>query len=139
MKSKFLFAFFSLFLCFPAFADKPLAPPSISGTTLVNAEQALEIILASSKIVIIDSRHAEEFAKGHIEGAISLLDTDTSAKSLAKYIHDKNTPILLYCNGERCMRSSNAATTAVKAGYTKIYWFRGGWSEWVEKKMPVSK
>lgn len=139
MKSKLLIALFSLCMSFPAFADKPLAPPSVSGTTLVNAEQALEVILASPKIVIIDSRHAEEFAKGHIEGAISLLDTDTTAKSLGKHVSDKNTPILLYCNGERCMRSSNAATIAVNAGYSKIYWFRGGWMEWMEKKMPVSK
>lgn len=139
MKLKFALTLILLHLALPALADKPLAPDSVTGTTLVNAEQALELILANSKMAIIDSRHAEEYAKGHIEGAINLLDNDTSATSLARYIRHKNAPILLYCNGERCMRSSNAATIAVNAGYKNIYWFRGGWAEWVEKKMPIAQ
>lgn len=139
MKSKIALALFLLQLAFPVFADKPLAPESVPGTTLVNAEQALELIIANPKLVIIDSRHVEEYSKGHIEGAINLLDTDTSAKTLSQYVPNKSTAILLYCNGERCMRSSNAASIALKLGYKKLYWFRGGWAEWAEKKMPVSQ
>ena len=99
----------------------------------------MELILANTRMVIIDSRHADEFAKGHIEGAVNLLDTDTSPETLARDLAGKSAPVLFYCNGERCLRSSNAAKTAVKAGYTKVYWFRGGWAEWVEKKMPITK
>lgn len=139
MKSSIALACFLLHLSFPALADKPLAPDAVPGTTRVRAEHALELILADPKMVIIDSRHAEEFAKGHIEGAINLLDNDTSAKSLSKHVTDKNTPLLFYCNGERCMRSSNAAMIALNAGYKKIYWFRGGWAEWLEKKLPVAQ
>lgn len=139
MKVRFVLALILLQLALPALADKPLAPDSVPGTTRVSAEQALELILANPRMAIIDTRHAEEYAKGHIEGAISLLDLDTSAKTLARYIHHHNSPVLLYCNGERCMRSSNAATIAVNAGYKKIYWFRGGWAEWVEKKMPIAQ
>lgn len=139
MKLKVALTLFLLHLAFPALADKPLAPDSVPGATLVSAEQALEIILANPRMAIIDSRHAEEYLKGHIEGAINLLDNDTSAKTLASHIRNKNAPMLLYCNGDRCMRSSNAATIAVNAGYKKIYWFRGGWAEWIEKKMPIEK
>jgi len=139
MKSTIALALFLLHLSFSAFADKPLAPEAVPGTTRVNAEEALEHILAQPKMVIIDSRHAEEYSKGHIEGAINLLDNDTTALSLAKHVSGKNIPILLYCNGERCMRSSNAAKIALKEGYTKIYWFRGGWAEWIEKKLPIAQ
>ena len=139
MNLRFALTLFLLQLAFPVLADKPLAPDSIPGTTRVNAERALELILADPKMAIIDSRHAEEFAKGHIEGAINLLDNDTSAKTLAKYVANKNAPMLLYCNGERCMRSSHAAKIAVSEGYKKIYWFRGGWAEWIEKKMPITQ
>lgn len=139
MKPTIALALFLLHLSFPAFADKPLAPQAVPGTTRVSAEEALELILAHPKMVIIDSRHAEEYSKGHIEGAINLLDNDTTAKSLAMHVSGKNTPILLYCNGERCMRSSNAATIAVNSGYKNIYWFRGGWMEWLDKKMPVTQ
>jgi len=139
MKLKFALTLFLLLLAFPVLADKPLAPDSVPGTTFVNAEQALELILADPRMAIIDSRHAEEYAKGHIEGAINMLDNDTSAKSLARHVRNKNAPMLLYCNGDRCMRSSNAAKIAVDAGYKKIYWFRGGWAEWIEKKMPIEQ
>ena len=139
MRPRLALAIFLLHLAFPALADKPLAPDFVVGTTRVSAEQALELILANPKMAVIDSRHAEEFAKGHIEGAINLLDTDTSPETLAKHLAGKEVPMLLYCNGERCLRSSHAATTAVKAGYKKVYWFRGGWMEWTEKRMPVAR
>ena len=139
MRSRFALAFFLLHLAFTALADKPIAPDSVPGTTRVSAEQAVELILANPRMVIIDSRHAEEFAKGHIDGAVNLLDTATTPETLARYLAGKDTPVLLYCNGERCLRSSNAAKTAVKAGYRKVYWFRGGWMEWLEKKMPIAQ
>lgn len=139
MRSRLALALFLLHLAFPSHADKPLAPESIPGTTRVNAEQAVELILANPKMVIIDSRHAEEFVKGHIEGAINLLDSDTSPETLAKHLASKEAPVLLYCNGERCLRSSHAAKTAVNVGYKRVYWFRGGLAEWVEKKMPITK
>ena len=139
MRSKLALALFMMQLAFPVLADKPIAPDSVPGTTQVSAEQAVELILANPKMVIIDSRHAEEFAKGHIDGAVNLLDTDTSPETLARHLAGKDAPVLLYCNGERCLRSSNAAKIAVKAGYKKVYWFRGGWMEWVEKKMPIAQ
>ena len=139
MRSKLALALFMMQLAFPVLADKPIAPDSVPGTTQVSAEQAVELILANPRMVIIDSRHAEEFAKGHIDGAVNLLDTDTSPETLARHLAGKDAPVLLYCNGERCLRSSNAAKIAVKAGYKKVYWFRGGWMEWFEKKMPIAQ
>lgn len=134
-------ALFLLLLCFglPALADKPVAPQELAGTIRVNAEQVAELILSTPNLVVIDSRHSEEYAKGHIEGALNLLDTDMTTERLAKYLSGKDTPVVFYCNGERCLRSSNAAQSAARWGYRKIYWFRGGWLEWTEKKMPVSK
>jgi rhodanese-related sulfurtransferase len=139
MKSKLAAIFFFFVTSFFAYAGKPNAPKLVEGSILVNAEQALRIVLQSPKIIIIDSRHAEEFAKGHIEGAVNLLDTSTNENNLNKLVPDKTTPLLFYCNGENCLRSANAARNAVNAGYQKVYWFRGGWVEWQRSKMPVAK
>lgn len=122
-----------------ALADKPTAPELIEGATNLNAEQVVDLIMASPELVIIDSRKQEEYAKGHIEGAISLLDTDMDEAGLASHLAGKETPVLFYCNGKRCMRSTNAAKKALSWGYRKVYWFRGGWVEWREKQMPVSR
>lgn len=121
----------------PAAADKPVAPTDIPGATAVSAEKLVELAAATPQLVIIDSRREEEFEKGHIEGAANLLDTDMTQEKLARLVPGKSTPVLFYCNGERCLRSTNAAKLALGWGYLKVYWFRGGWMEWREKNMPV--
>lgn len=123
----------------PARADKPLAPEAVEGATRVSAEAVFDLLEKLPGMRIIDSRHAEEYARGHIEGAINLLDTKMQRADLAKLAPRPDTPLLFYCNGERCLRSSNAARQAAAWGYQRIYWFRGGWQEWVDKQLPVTR
>ncbi len=120
-------------------ADKPLAPADIPGTSRVAAEQVVELIQKTPTLVIVDARRPAEHAKGHIEGAHNLLDNDMTPTALAAIAPDHNTPLLFYCNGERCLRSSNAASKAVAWGYRRVYWFRGGWEEWLDKGLPIAR
>ncbi|MBZ0104242.1 MAG: rhodanese-like domain-containing protein [Sulfuricella denitrificans] len=123
----------------PAAADKPVAPVNVPGATSVSAERLIELAASTSQLLIIDSRRREEFDKGHIEGAVNLLDTDMTQSALSRLAPKPDTPLLFYCNGERCLRSSNAAKLALDWGYQKVYWFRGGWKEWSDKNLPVAK
>ena len=116
---------------------KPYAPESIDGVRIVTAEHAIELILDHPDMPIIDSRKKTEFVKGHIEGAVSLLDTEMTEQLLQELVPDKDATILFYCNGVRCLRSSNAIRKAQDWGYTSLVWFRGGWKEWTEKRLPV--
>ena len=68
---------------------------------------------------------------------INLLNTDMNQQSLEMIAPDKTKPILSYCNGIRCLRSSDAVAKALDWGYKNIFWFRGGWNEWTEKRLPV--
>ncbi len=128
-----------LFAATPAFADKPVAPNAIPGTHIITAEQLIELINTTPELVIIDARRHEEYAKGHVEGAICMLDSDMTPETLASKVRNKAIPVVFYCNGGRCMRSTNAAQKAVNWGYQRIYWFRGGWEEWREKGLPFSQ
>lgn len=128
-----------LLVALPVLAEKPLAPEQIPGAIRISAEQVVDLILSTPNLVVIDSRVMDEYAKGHIEGAISLLDTQMSEDILAEYVPDKATPLLFYCNGERCMRSGNACIKALAWGYSKVYWFRGGWKQWQAKELPVAR
>ena len=123
----------------PSFADKPFAPESIKGTTLISAEQLVEMIDTIPHLVIVDARRREEYVKGHIEGAVCILDTEMTSTMLSKNVRSKEAPVVFYCNGERCMRSTNAVKKAVSWGYHRVYWFRGGWQEWNNKGLPVSQ
>ncbi|MCK5002586.1 MAG: rhodanese-like domain-containing protein [Gammaproteobacteria bacterium] len=116
---------------------KPVAPENIPGAITVSAEEVIELILINSDLIVVDSRKKTEYAKGHIEGSVNLLNTDMNQQSLEVIAQDKTKPILFYCNGVRCLRSSDAVAKALDWGYKNIFWFRGGWNEWMEKRLPV--
>jgi rhodanese-related sulfurtransferase len=115
------------------------APESIAGTTLITAEKLIDLVDELDDLVIIDSRIVKDRKGGFIEDSISLPDIDTTPETLAKHIPSKSTPVIFYCNGPKCGRSVKASKMAVKDGYSKVYWYRGGWEEWTNKKLPVSK
>ena len=95
------------------------------------------MILGNPDLVVIDSRKKTEFIKGHIEGAINILNTELEIEDLESIVPDRTAALLFYCNGVRCLRSSDSITRAVDWGYTNLFWFRGGWKEWTEKRLPV--
>lgn len=117
-------------------------PDKLSGATVITADKAKE--LAAKGVAIVDVRSANEYAESHIKGAKNVVikeksekkpDFDASLDSfdLAKLPGDKNTEMVFYCNGLDCWKSYKAATIAIKAGYKKIYWLRGGLPEWKSK------
>ncbi|NUZ07149.1 rhodanese-like domain-containing protein [Piscinibacter koreensis] len=120
-------------------------PEALKGAQRVSAEQVAE--LARSNVVIVDTRTTKEFENEHVPGAISVpyvekslkeIDFDASKddfSALAKLAKDK--PTLFLCNGPECWKSYKASKAAVAAGFTRVYWFRGGMPEWREKHMPV--
>ena len=121
-------------------------PTSLKGTELVDATKAKSLM--DSGVKIIDTRVAIEFAEAHIQGAINVPYKEKSAKAIdfdasqdsfdvAKLPADKNAAIIMQCNGPECWKSYKASVVAMKAGYKKIYWFRGGFPEWKAKGYPV--
>lgn len=118
-------------------AEKPYVPESMPGATSVSAEEVVAMILSNSELVVIDSRKKTEYIKGHIEGAINILNTELTPDNLEEVAPDKTKALLFYCNGIRCLRSSDSIGKALDWGYTNIFWFRGGWNEWTEKRLPV--
>jgi rhodanese-related sulfurtransferase len=122
-----------------AFAD---TPDSLKGATLVDATKAKSLI--DSGVMVIDARVANEYAEGHIKGAISVPYKEKSAKTadfdakldsfdLSKLPPNKTTAMIFYCNGAECWKGYKAATTAVKAGYKTVYWLRLGLPDWKAK------
>ena len=117
--------------------EKPHAPESIENVTILTAEQVIEKILADPDLIVIDSRKKTEYLKGHIEGAINILNTKLKREDLERIAPDKDREILFYCNGIRCMRSTDSIRKAKSWGYTNLTWFRGGWKEWSDKRLPM--
>src|SRR5690606_33600303 len=67
--------------------------------------------------VWIDVRTAEEYAKGHVAGAL-LMPHDQIGVLIADKVADKTAPLQLYCRTGR--RADIARTTLLQMGYTNI-------------------
>ena len=126
-----------LFAFYAEAGTKPNVPDQIDGATKLTAEQVIELILSKPDLLLIDSRKKAEYIKGHIEGAINILNTQLTQKRLHKLVTNKSSPVIFYCNGHQCMRSAASVKMALSWGYNNIYWFRGGWQEWSEKRLPA--
>ena len=122
-----------------AHAQEWAAPESIPGVTRVDAEGLLALVEKTPPPVIVDSRIAMDRKQGYIEGSSSLPDTDTNCASLARIIPSLGRPVLFYCNGVKCGRSGVAAGIARRCGYTRLYWYRGGFEDWKQKGYPYLK
>ena len=49
----------------------------------------------------------------------------------------KDEPVVFYCNGHSCMRSSKASAMAVGWGWKKVYYYRDGFPAWKAAGNPV--
>ncbi len=121
-------------------------PASLAGVKNVGAEEVKKLL--DSGVPVIDTRVAAEYAEKTIKGAISLPYKEKSAKDagfdasqdqfdLAKLPANKSAPLVFFCNSGECWKSYKASAVALKAGYTKVNWFRGGFPEWSGKGLPT--
>jgi PQQ-dependent catabolism-associated CXXCW motif protein len=51
---------------------------------------------------------------------------------------DKARELVFFCSGPRCWLSYNAALRAARAGYTNVFWYRGGIEAWREAGLPTA-
>ena len=92
----------------------------------ITAEEAKKLMDSESGYVILDVRTEQEYAQGHIPGAILIPDYEISEKA-ESVLTDKDQLILVYCRSGR--RSKNAAAQLEDMGYTRIREF-GGILDW---------
>ncbi|KAA0258565.1 sulfurtransferase [Deferribacter autotrophicus] len=90
--------------------------------------------LLDKGVLFIDARPDRKWKKGTIPGAINIPDTKFMRNPepyLAKLPQDKNTPIVVFCGGYKCVKSHNVARLLKeKYGYNKVYAYAGGLPEW---------
>jgi rhodanese-related sulfurtransferase len=89
-----------------------------------------------SDFTIIDVRTADEYAAGHIQGALNRdYYAQTFKEDLAKF--DRNSVYLVYCRTG--VRSAAARDIMQELGFTHIYNMTGGINEWTAQGFPVVK
>ena len=89
-------------------------------------DEAVDMMAQETGYIILDVRRADEFAAGHIPGAINVANESIGTDEIPE-LPDKNQLIMVYCRSGR--RSKEAAEKLVKLGYTNIVEF-GGILDW---------
>lgn len=100
--------------------------PKNAGYRQVTTAEAVNIMQTKENYVILDVRTAQEFASGHIPGAV-LLPNETIGTEDIPLLPDKDQLILVYCRSGN--RSKQAAEKLAQLGYTNIVEF-GGINSW---------
>ena len=127
MKRIVIFLLLMLFLT-TGCAQKLDGDGMIGETTYIQIDQekAKEMMAVNDGHVVVDVRRVDEYASGHIPGAI-LIPNESIGTEKPDQLPDKDQIILVYCRSGN--RSKQAAQKLADMGYTNIYEF-GGINTW---------
>ena len=92
---------------------------------LISVSDANAMIQDVPGLLVVDVRTPGEFSQGHIQGAINIPLFDLPVKMSGL---DQSKPILVYC--QTGVRSAQAASLLVNAGFTEVYDMDGGLNAW---------
>ena len=124
---RIVFISLAALLCLPVFAGCAKEEDPMENTyQQITAQEAKAIMDTESGYTIIDARTEEEFAAGHIAGAILIPEYEIAERAEAE-LPNKEALILVYCRSGR--RSKIASQELVKLGYTNVKEF-GGIIDW---------
>ena len=88
-------------------------------------------------LLFIDSRSRDDFAAGHIPGALSI--PLEAARSSGALDFPGAQTVIVYCEGGDCQTSISLAKIIHDKGYQDIRIFSGGWGEWSAAGLPEEK
>ena len=95
---------------------------SVHSYRQISMDAAVKMMRDEKNYIILDVRRPDEYAEGHIPGAINVPNEDIGTSDIAE-LPDKAQLILVYCRSGR--RSKEAAAKLVKLRYTNIVEFGG--------------
>lgn len=91
--------------------------------------------IKTDSVQLLDVRTPQEYAEGHIDGALNINVQSDDFQQMAEKELSKDSTILVYCRSGR--RSMDAAGILTRLGYRVIN-LKGGIIEWKEDGLPVT-
>ena len=107
-------------------AVQPTSPSDKAAYRQISMEEAVTMMAQEADYIILDVRRADEYAGGHIPGAINIANESIGTDEIPE-LPDKDQLILVYCRSGN--RSKQTAQKLVDLGYTNIVEF-GGILDW---------
>jgi len=131
-------------LCFQLFACSTLSLSASASEQITVTALATEIEQGRAPL-ILDVRSPEEYAEGHIPGAVNipfrevLSQLDTLRNLNGEFSDESGEPgeVIVYC--ERGARANIAEQSLIDAGFTSTIQLTGHMSAWRDANLPVER
>jgi rhodanese-related sulfurtransferase len=114
-------------------------PASIPGGRVITTPEVLQALNnPQAGVIVLDVLGAQQ----RLPNAVNVVDasaggsfddrTQSQFENQLRQLTNgrKDVPMILYCSSINCWMSYNAALRAIHAGYTSVYWYRGGLEAW---------
>ena len=130
-------------------SDDPMAIPAVAGSgalqEIPDLGRPIQMQLPAVKryfdagaVFLVDAREPEEYAEGHIAGAINLpFDHVITDPERLEGLDPEGKPIVTYCGGGSCELSLNLAWELIRTGQSRVLVFMGGYPEWESAGYPI--
>jgi PQQ-dependent catabolism-associated CXXCW motif protein len=123
-------------------------PLTIPGAQVVHTRELQAMLAGADKPILIDvlsgegheslagavwlggAGRGENFSDGVQSALVPLLQKIT--------LGNKAKPLVFFCASPECWLSYNASLRAVAAGYSKVFWYRGGIDAWTDADLPTA-
>jgi rhodanese-related sulfurtransferase len=102
----------------------------------ISTDELKSLMDKNAPFILIDSRTAPEYAESHIIKSVNIPDKKLQ-DNLALLPADKNSLLIIYCNGVKCGKSKRLALQLDPLGYTNIKIYLEGIPVWEEKNLPL--
>lgn len=114
-------------------------PRDLPGARVVDPATVAQLLQGGARY--IDTRTEAEFKAGHVPGAKLVPYVEKSPKEadfdpkpdqfdLSRLPQERDAVLVFACNGAECWKSFKASHAALRAGYKRVHWFRGGFPAW---------
>jgi rhodanese-related sulfurtransferase len=97
----------------------------------------MTMLINRSNGIVVDTRAAADFNKGHITDAINLPLAKITGNEFGKLEKHKSDPIVVVCNAG--ISAKTAARVLHKAGFEQVSVLQGGMQTWNGANLPVVK
>lgn len=107
-----------------------------AGAVIVPPEEVVRMLGAGTAPTILDVRTPEEFAEGHVPGAINI-SHDELADRLAEIEASRDVGLIVYCRSGR--RAGIAEELLLGQGFSNVQHLEGDMLAWLEANRPIEK
>jgi rhodanese-related sulfurtransferase len=112
-------------------------PASLAGATVINTAQLVINMRmrdgGTNPFWLVDARGCT--TEPTIPTAVCVNPDTLSA--LEARVTDRTAQLVVFCHDGTCPMSYEMASQAVAAGYTNVYWYRGGINAWMAAGLPT--